>query len=774
MKALKFLFFFLLLLGIVESSFSARQQLHPWEVFEQAFMSEANTQNPYVDFLQPGKPARLQVIFSCDSEGNGNKEYTVFGFWDGKNNWKVRFAPPFSGKWSWESQSDDPAMNHIKGKFTCVDWTKDEQDQNRLRHGLIVVNRQTPRVGRYFVHTDGTPFLWVGDTWWNWTKEEITFESFKALVDDRAAKGFTVGQLFFAANGWGTSASLLDRRFDHPDIAHIQKVEKFIRYANKKGIVMWIHPWWSRRDLSKQVGKEKIERWWRYIIHRLGAYNVVWVLMGEYNMFNYGGLGNEFFNELGNLVKAEDPYNRIVSMHNTPPGWGGGDEAPQWSTATLYHNEEWLDYNQSQVGHGKWRNDMIPLVVSDCYAKLPPKPVVVTEPWYEFVEGSAPASDIRFGIWTALLNGAAGHTYGGGTIWRAHLPESPMANAGGWPVEPADVFDTFNYAGARSVAYMSGFMQSLEWWKLEPNAGLISDNPSKYCSADPGHDYLVYLPWGGNVKLDLSVARDKSMYYDWIDLTTGTILSSGQIEVNDNISEFNVPEDYPGTLEYKDWLLHVYGEDVKNYMDDREGIQLFGIHGTSLWRSTDSDDFPDHGWDVQGEMVVVKHDENGKGGGSIITREKYANFDLGFDFRLSEGANSGIKYFVKIYPDGKVLGPEYQLIDDEGNKDIKNDKDGKRKTAALYALFEAHDKVLLPPGQWNKARVLVKGSHVEHWLNGVKVLEYNRGDQSFEKAKSESKFKDVDDFGMLEAGHIMLQDHGDKVAFRKVRLRILP
>ncbi len=207
---------------------------------------------------------------------------------------------------------------------------------------------------------------------------------------------------------------------------------------------------------------------------------------------------------------------------------------------------------------------------------------------------------------------------------------------------------------------------------------------------------------------------------------------------------------------------------------DGEGwTDLFGPNGTSLWRSTDSENFPGHGWDVDGDVVTVRHDANGKGGGSIITRKKYSDFDLRFEFKLSKSANSGVKYLVKIYPDGRVLGPEYQIIDDEGNKYIKNDKDGKRKTAALYALFEAHDKNLLPPGEWNTGRIYVKGNHVEHWLNGVKVLEYTRGSEAFEKAKAESKFKDVEDFGTVKEGYILLQDHGDNMDYRNVRIKEL-
>ena len=145
-----------------------------------------------------------------------------------------------------------------------------------------------PRAGRCFEYADGTPFLWNGETWWNWTKRGIRFRSFQKLADDRSAKGFTVGQVFFSPNG------LLNRTYDSPNLEQIRKAEEMIAYANSKGITIWIHPWWSRQRLNERVSEEQMRRWWRYVIARLGAYNVIWVLAGEYNMNNYGGFGLPF------------------------------------------------------------------------------------------------------------------------------------------------------------------------------------------------------------------------------------------------------------------------------------------------------------------------------------------------------------------------------------------------------------------------------------------------------------------------------------------------
>jgi hypothetical protein len=333
-------------------------------------------------------------------------------------------------------------------------------------------------------------------------------------------------------------------------------VEKMIEYANSKGITVWIHPWWSREGINKSIGEENIMRWWRYVIQRLHAYNVIWVLAGEYNMNNYGGFPLEFWNRIGEIVKAEDPYNRIVSAHPTPPMWSGGADAPQWSTAEAIHEQKWLDYNQSQTGHARWCNELTPWIITNAYNKKPAKPVVVTEPWYEFIEGNPSAMDIRFGAWSAVMSGAAGHSYGGGHIWRVHLPERPTG-VDSWPMDTSFATNTMLYPGAVSVGFMGKYLRKMEWWKLEPHPELVIENPSPYCLADPGNEYLFYLRYGGSVRIDLRTYPASSAFtFTWTDLVNSLDEENGII-AGGTIVEIKCPEDYPGFVYFKDWLLHI-------------------------------------------------------------------------------------------------------------------------------------------------------------------------------------------------------------------------
>jgi hypothetical protein len=273
-------------------------------------------------------------------------------------------------------------------------------------------------------------------------------------------------------------------------------------------------------------------------------------------MNNYGGFPLSFWNEIGSLIKKEDPYDRITGAHPTPPMWSGGADAPQWSTAEAIHGQSWLDYNQSQTGHARWCNELIPEIITRAYKMEPPKPVVVTEPWYEFIEGNPTAMDIRFGAWSAIMSGAAGHSYGGGHIWRVHLPERPTG-VGSWPMDTSFATNTMLYPGAVSIGFMGKYLRKLEWWKLEPHPELMTENPSPFCLADSGREYLFFLRYGGSVKLDLRKFSQSLQYsFQWTDLVNNHDSKTGTIS-GGSIVEIKCPEDYPGNTNFKDWLLHI-------------------------------------------------------------------------------------------------------------------------------------------------------------------------------------------------------------------------
>jgi len=194
---------------------------------------------------------------------------------------------------------------------------------------------------------------------------------------------------------------------------------------------------------------------------------------------------------------------------------------------------------------------------------------------------------------------------------------------------------------------------------------------------------------------------------------------------------------------------------------------LFDGKTSDGWKSAKGNAFPKTGWTIEEGVLTV---QAGKGGGNIVSVDQYSSFELSLEFRLTVGANSGLKYFVQP---ATSLGLEYQLLDDEKHPDAQNGVRGNRTLASLYDLIPAENKAIHPPGQWNHARIMVNGNHLEHWLNGKKVVEYERGTQIFRALLAKSKYKDILKFGLHEKGHILLQDHGDTVSFRNIKLRIL-
>jgi hypothetical protein len=533
-------------------------KIRKWEVFSVSFHADNEPLNPYAEILAVKQGDLLEVHFTGISGEAKGKQINLVGFWNGGKEWRANFAAPYTGIWEYKTVSADRSLNNKKGRLEVVAWTEAELMENPARRGVIHVNVEGDNAGRHFMYADGHPFLWVGDTWWNWTKRSIKMETWQMMVDDRAARGFTVGQLFVPGNGWGRESSLHDPTYNELDTRHMEKVEQMIAYANLKGITVWIHGWWSRPDLDKTIGDEKMQRWWRYLVHRLGAYNVIWVLAGEYNMHNNAGFDISFWKQLGELVKDEDPYKRIVSLHNTPPFWDGGAEAPQWSTGEVLHSESWLDYNQSQTGHGKYANEMIPVIIQNEYRRQPAKPIVVTEPWYEFVEGNPTGMDVRLAAWGSILSGAAGHTYGGGHVWQGSVPESPAGGGGPWPVERGAELSSFSYEGAVSMQHLAGFFKKIKWWEMTPRPDLISDYPQPFCLARPGAEYVVYLRYGGMIHVDMGEsAVGKNFSYYWYNPSTGEAGAKREITGKATL-QFISPGMYPGSLEYSDWVLHVF------------------------------------------------------------------------------------------------------------------------------------------------------------------------------------------------------------------------
>ena len=195
---------------------------------------------------------------------------------------------------------------------------------------------------------------------------------------------------------------------------------------------------------------------------------------------------------------------------------------------------------------------------------------------------------------------------------------------------------------------------------------------------------------------------------------------------------------------------------------------LFGGKSVDKWRGYKMDSFPDHSWKVEdGALKTIA----GAEGPDIVTKQKFENFELELEWKVSPGANSGIMYRVsEDFGAPYETGPEMQVLDDDKHAD---GRDPKTSAGSLYALIAPKNKKLKPVGEWNKVRIVVQGNQVEHWLNSVKVVEFELGSAELNQLIARSKFKDMPRFAKEKTGFIDLQHHGDEVWFRKVRVRRL-
>jgi hypothetical protein len=225
--------------------------------------------------------------------------------------------------------------------------------------------------------------------------------------------------------------------------------------------------------------------------------------------------------------------------------------------------------------------------------------------------------------------------------------------------------------------------------------------------------------------------------------------------------------------------MHEEHINVLTKRERNEGWKLlFDGKSTHEWTGTKGNGFPEKGWVIENGTLTVLGGAGGDhaSGGDIITKDQFSSFELSLEFKIPRGANSGIKYFiVNDFPDqkGNYLGLEYQLIDDDAHPDARQGVNGNRTLASLYDLIPAQHKKAKPVGEWNVARIIVNGTHVEHWLNGNKVVEYERASEEFRMLVAASKYKNLKGFGERPQGHILLQGHGDTVHYRNIKIKKL-
>lgn len=220
-------------------------------------------------------------------------------------------------------------------------------------------------------------------------------------------------------------------------------------------------------------------------------------------------------------------------------------------------------------------------------------------------------------------------------------------------------------------------------------------------------------------------------------------------------------------------------KDLDNTLTDREVKEgwklLFDGKTSAGWMNAKTKSFPPSGWEIKDGTIIINPETKGaNGGGDIVTVDKYKNFELIVDFMYKPGANSGIKYFIDTETNNGALasiGCEYQILDDKLHPDAKLGIAGNRTLAGLYDLIAPKNTRDNGPDKWNRAIIIVNGNKVQHWLNGQMTVEYERGNDKWKELVATSKFKTSPGFGEVKEGRILLQEHGNFVSFKNVKIR---
>lgn len=214
--------------------------------------------------------------------------------------------------------------------------------------------------------------------------------------------------------------------------------------------------------------------------------------------------------------------------------------------------------------------------------------------------------------------------------------------------------------------------------------------------------------------------------------------------------------------------LHQEALNTLSAEEKAEGFALlFDGKTADHWRAFKKTEMP-KGWKIEDGALTFKPGEEG---GDIITKEQYDDFDLRLEWKVAEGGNSGIMF--RVSEEGRSTwetGPEMQVLDDAKHNDGKNPM---TSAGSCYGLYACSTKTVKPAGEWNAVRIVVEGKNVQHWLNGVKVVEYELFSEDWEKRVAAAKFTNMPNYGRIPKGHIALQDHGDVVSYRNLRIRRL-
>jgi hypothetical protein len=449
-------------------------------------------------YQYPFNEVEVDVIFA-DPHG---KEHRMPAFWAGEQAWRIRYTPLLTGRYTYRTVATDTSNRDLHAQEGVLEVSEYQGNNPLRKHGA-------PRVAAdhlHFEHEDGTPFLWLGDTWWMGLCHRLHWpEEFQALAADRVEKGFSVVQIVaglypdmppFDPRGANEAGYPWDENYTRINPSYFDMADLRVRELVDRGIAPCLVGCWGYFLIF--MGLDKIKKHWRNMVARWGAYPVFWCLAGEGTMPFYLSQSKQEdsakqkseWTEVARYVRSIDPYQHPLTIH------------PSSTARDSVEDSSVLDFDMLQTGH----SDRVsyPNTVNKITGELkrePPMPVLVGEVCYEGILDENRQEVSRFVYWACMLCGAAGHTYGADGIWqlnRADKPYGPSPHGRSWGGPSWDV--AAQLPGSLQVGLAKKFLERFEWWKLEAHPEWVEPRWSEkdyqlpYAAGIPGQLRLVFVP----------------------------------------------------------------------------------------------------------------------------------------------------------------------------------------------------------------------------------------------------------------------------------------
>ena len=464
-------------------------------------------------YSDPFNDVQLDILITRPD----GSEQVVPAFWAGEQTWRVRYSSTQVGTHHFRTRCSDTNNSDLHGREGTLEVTPYEGDNPLLQHGPLQVASNR----RYLEHLDGTPFFWLGDTWWMGLCKRLKWpEDFQELTADRVAKGFSLIQIVaglypamdpFDERGANEAGFPWDREYTHINPAYFDMADLRVAHLVRSGLVPCIVGCWGY--FIDFAGADVLKKHWRYLIARYGAYPVVWCAAGEavmpfYRTPKFLEMMNArtekqdrnawhdpekavIWSDIMRTIRAMDPYHHPLTIH---PTTYGHDQVDDPTTMDIH----WL-----QTGSMGYRT-LTPTIdiLEQALAAEPKMPTIDSEVNYESEAETNREETQRFLFWSCLLTGAAGHTYGANGIWQVNTREQPFGLINPLGVAWADIpwDEAYKLPGSGQLGIGKRLLERYPWWQFEAHPEWVEPHQSPenriscYAAGIPGRIRVIYIP----------------------------------------------------------------------------------------------------------------------------------------------------------------------------------------------------------------------------------------------------------------------------------------